>query len=597
VNASVNAARQRVGAAGVEAPGAAAAGSAAAAAPAPSADRVTLVFSACTAGRLVPCGCSPDQKGGLPRAAALLARWRAEEPELVYVDAGDLLFTSPQKPDGPGSAQAELKARALARGAALLGASALVVGARDLALGPAFPAEAAGPVPLLSAGLPVASARETLLLKVGKAQLPVGLFAAGGPKAQAEQQLAARAAALRAQGARLVVAVLHPGGDRALGAAQSLASAARAAGVDLLVLGRRDDPARDPNSVQAGPPVLLAPEGNGQTLLRVDLDLRGTGPGAPLFVDRGAEGKAEEIAAIDQRLALLRERLVQQGDGLKETLEAKVAELERRRGEVALRVEQAPPGAAVARVLFTALGPTVDDEPAAKALVADYDAKVAAINLAAAQRLPEACPPAPKGTPSFIGVSAEVKKGRSCAACHPTEAAFWARTRHARAFRSLVEQNKQFSMDCISCHVTGWQQPGGVCRIDRAQVGGPGLPTPADRVGFGFDKQLPERLGVGREGVQCEACHGPASEHLRGGEMPPRPAASACIRCHEADNSPHFDYARYLPWVVGPGHGEPLPAGQEPRTRGELDAGHKLGPNSALFQQHEVAPVQHPEKR
>ena len=57
---------------------------------------------------------------------------------------------------------------------------------------------------------------------------------------------------------------------------------------------------------------------------------------------------------------------------------------------------------------------------------------------------------------------------------------------------------------------------------------------------------------------------------------------STCTRCHEQENSPHFDYARYLPWVVGPGHGEALPPGQEPRTRGELAAGNTLGPNPAL---------------
>jgi hypothetical protein len=39
----------------------------------------------------------------------------------------------------------------------------------------------------------------------------------------------------------------------------------------------------------------------------------------------------------------------------------------------------------------------------------------------------------------------------------------------------------------------------------------------------------------------------------------PRPGPSVCVGCHTAENSIHFDYAKYLPRVLGPGHG--MPAG------------------------------------
>ncbi|HYV67830.1 MAG TPA: cytochrome C, partial [Myxococcales bacterium] len=48
--------------------------------------RGTLVFKASTAGQIVPCGCSPDQRGGLPRAAAELKKLRSESPGLAYVE-------------------------------------------------------------------------------------------------------------------------------------------------------------------------------------------------------------------------------------------------------------------------------------------------------------------------------------------------------------------------------------------------------------------------------------------------------------------------------------------------------------------------------
>jgi hypothetical protein len=72
--------------------------------------------------------------------------------------------------------------------------------------------------------------------------------------------------------------------------------------------------------------------------------------------------------------------------------------------------------------------------------------------------------------------------------------------------------------------------------------------------------------------------------------MPKEVPVSTCTRCHESENSPHFDYGRYLPWVVGPGHGESLPKGQEPRSRGEIAAGNTLGPNPALH----AAPAKEP---
>src|SRR5260370_15131557 len=155
--------------------------------PGPDPGRVTLVFSASVAGQLVPCGCSPDQRGGLPRAVSLVNKLRQAAPDLIFIAAGALLFETPQRHPEQLLTQRRRKARALARGDELLGAVARAVGQRDLALGAQFAAETAGQVPLLDAGVaPVPGARATALVK------GVGIFAAGfeqGPGAP----LAARA--------------------------------------------------------------------------------------------------------------------------------------------------------------------------------------------------------------------------------------------------------------------------------------------------------------------------------------------------------------------------------------------------------------------
>jgi hypothetical protein len=502
-------------------------------------DRVILLFWASVAGQIVPCGCSPDQRGGLPRAVALVNQLRRTEPNVLFVDAGDLLFENPARPPEQMITQRRLKARTLAQGDELLKAAARAVGPRDLALGAQFTAETAGKVPLLDAGVaPVPGARATLLLDAGPVK--VGLFAAGFEQDPAAT-IAARARGLREAGARLVVLLLHPRGDSAFAAAQALLPAARAAGVDLVVLGRRDDPAADPNRKDPGLPPLLAVEGHGQSVLRVDVQL---GQGALALVPTAAD-RDEEVKAIDVRIARFRAQATL-APQRREQIEAKVRELEERKKALAgAPIPRPAPGAASAQVALVPLTQQVGSDGDAEKLVDAYDQRVTQLNLSEARRQPESCPAAAKGELAFVGAAA-------CAECHESAAAFWTQTKHARAYQTLVTVEKQFSLDCVRCHVTGWQQPGGVCRIDRTGFGGPGIGG----------------KGVGRRDVQCEDCHGPGSDHVKdvaGAFIRREVPESACMRCHEAANSPHFDDARYRPFIVGPGHGKPLAKGEAPR--------------------------------
>jgi Cytochrome c554 and c-prime len=485
-----------------------------------------------------------------------LKKLRAESPGLAYVEAGDLLFESTLPRKGPSGAQAELKARTLARGEVLLGAAARAIGARDLALGGQFVAETRGAVPILDAGgAPVVGAQATLLVKAG--EVPVGILAAGlGP--DPAQTVRARAAELRRQGARVVVLLAHPRGSWQ--EAQRLAQAAPGQ-IDLVVLGHLDDPATDPNRSDPGPPVLLSVEGQGQSLLRVDLQLpEGTPSG--VFLARGEAGKQAELKELDDRVARLEQQARSAPEEMRPLYAQKVRELEQRRKQVASAQETAPAGSLVITATFIPLGPGIGEEPDARALVAAYDEHVAEMNLRLAKEQPESCPPPRRGEPAFTGISA-AGKVKGCAECHETAAQFWVKTGHSHAHETLVAARKQFSLDCIRCHVTGWQQPGGVCRIDRTQAGGPGF----------------EGHGKGRQDVQCEMCHGPGSEHAKDppGHIATEVPATVCMRCHEAANSPHFDDGRYRPFIVGPGHGTPLRPGEKPHP---LASG--SGPNEAL---------------
>src|SRR5690606_38477942 len=91
------------------------------------------------------------------------------------------------------------------------------------------------------------------------------------------------------------------------------------------------------------------------------------------------------------------------------------------------------------------------DASAKKALDA-YDGWIAQSNK---ERFAGVKAPTPaKGQASYIGVDA-------CDDCHPEAVEHWQTTRHAGAYTTLVDDNKQFGLTCVSCHLPGLRKPEG----------------------------------------------------------------------------------------------------------------------------------------
>ena len=111
----------------------------------------------------------------------------------------------------------------------------------------------------------------------------------------------------------------------------------------------------------------------------------------------------------------------------------------------------------------------------------------------------------------------------SCSNCHIQEFARWTYTDHAQAaWMSLVERDATENPECVSCHSTGF-----------GEVGGFGELTPANLRKF--------------KAVQCEGCHGPMRGHNGSNNVHSRPITEAsCLGCHDAANSPDFEFASYL---------------------------------------------------
>ncbi|MBP7148456.1 MAG: hypothetical protein KBD01_13005 [Acidobacteria bacterium] len=115
----------------------------------------------------------------------------------------------------------------------------------------------------------------------------------------------------------------------------------------------------------------------------------------------------------------------------------------------------------------------------------------------------------PVGGASYVGAGA-------CTPCHAEIVEQWSRTRHAQAFETLRRARKSEVSNCVPCHVTGRDRPGG----------------------FLDAKSTPHLLGVG-----CESCHGPAGPHLAAPQQPyGQTTLATCTSCHTAEMDPSFNY-------------------------------------------------------
>jgi hypothetical protein len=140
-----------------------------------------------------------------------------------------------------------------------------------------------------------------------------------------------------------------------------------------------------------------------------------------------------------------------------------------------------------------------------------------------ADRMP---PAAAADQPTYVGVEV-------CSSCHPGPREVWNNTPHSRAYATLASQFKEFNLECVSCHVVGYEQPGGstVTHVDKLKD------------------------------VQCEVCHGPGSKHVGAPTdrtlIVRKPEPARCVACHHPPHVEQFDAVAKMQEVLGPGHGLP----------------------------------------
>lgn len=527
--------------------------------PADAAERSLTIFATTELrGQTEPCGCNTNPLGDLARTAEMIHDLRESGRPVLVVDGGSLLYTAVPVAEHV-KAQEQLKADLLRRVFAEdLQAAAIGLGPNDLGLGTGGTAparQAANVAP--GSGIPVEAPK---VVEVGGVR--VGIFGVVSPAALAPHGVqasdpvpAAReaVAALRQQGARIVVGLAHL-------ARKEAADLARAVpGIDFLVIGM-DAPEPDkisPAPLRVGDTYLVQPANRGQIVTRLDVTIT---DGAGALTDAIGEARAASLAReIEAQIdALSKDLEAWKSDpsadpAFVQTKQRELTELEAQRDRLRAQPLQRPQTGSWFAMTQVEINKKLACNQGIQTAKAAFDKAAGAANVAAAQG--KEPPPPPAGTPGFAGAE-------ECSFCHAEAVEFWQKTKHFQAWETLEKVDKQFDYECIGCHVTGFDQPGGSNLAKNEHL----------------------------RDVQCEVCHGPGSLHIEAdGQDKPRtvirtPAETTCQGCHNHEHSDTFDFTAYLRDVTGPGHGKEFreklgdgPTGAELRRAGLEKAGTELG--------------------
>lgn len=506
----------------------------------PAHPTVRLYVLSNIAGALEPCGCTKDQLGGVHHLAAFLDAERAAAPASIVLGAGPMLFGEPIL-GATEQTQQSWKADTLAAAFKHLGLAAWAPGVNDWAAGSDFLGKAleASNAALLAGnvdGVPKASpviVREISGIKIALVGVAdprdrEGKLPAGITTKPALDAMRAGIAEGKRQGARVFVGVAAIPRGEALRLADALPE------LSVLIIGKTVEGGHANDAPKApmhlGNTLVVETSNHLQSVAVVDLFARGVpADNSPIaFADASGIARAEELVSLSGRIRELETRIQswEKGGTVKpEDLAARKADLAKLRIEKDKLEEQTPaPSGSFFRYRLVEVREKLGTEPTVKTQLSDYYKRVNDYNKTAfADRKPV---PAGAKEASFIGVE-------ECTNCHDEERKVWDGTPHSHAYKTLQDDFKEYNLECVSCHVTGYDKPGGstVTYVEKLKD------------------------------VQCEECHGPGSLHAKTpnkkGLIILKPDPQSCVaQCHHPPHVENFDPVSKMELVLGPGHGK-----------------------------------------
>jgi hypothetical protein len=386
---------------------------------------------------------------------------------------------------------------------------------------------AGGPPPFATAIV-----KEVGGIKVGFVGFGQGPPASAASDAGAEDPAegVARGVALaKRQGASVLVALTAVGRDEARRIAEAVPE------LTAIVVGSSkasgEENTTAPQGERAGG-VLIVQGGNHlQSVAVLDLYVRDrVAPGEVIrFADATGLERSQEREALASRADDLhvkisiweRDRSLPKAELDARKRELLVLEDERQR----LDIKPSPTQGSFFRYSLKEVRPSLGTEPSIQTEISIYSQEINGQNRTAlAGRMP--LPPV-AGHARYVGIKA-------CVRCHAPAVAMWKGTWHANAYETLKIVGQEFNLECVRCHVTGYELPAGstVTHLDKL------------------------------ENVQCETCHGPGSWHVANPTDPKailaKPGAELCVACHHPPHVEQFDAVAKMKDILGPGHGMPV---------------------------------------
>jgi 2',3'-cyclic-nucleotide 2'-phosphodiesterase (5'-nucleotidase family) len=431
---------------------------------------LTVIFTGDTNGFLEHCGCKVNQSGGVARRATILQRLRREHPGALVVDLGNAFTRAENQTEIDYLSREEQ--RLYLETMAAMRYDATAIGMNELLFGSGW-----FRVATKGLGIPYVSSN------VAERGIP----------------LAPLSRILHAGNLRVaVVSALEPthgpgtlpqfeANTAALSIADPVSSLARAVSevrgcADLVMVIGRLEPGTIRRVVRAVPgiDVILSNASGTSALIRSS--------GTPETTsDQGFLGKT----------------LVLYEDSRNYGLES-----------VALNLDAANRVASAATTHYW-LYEDVPDQPRIRAMLNRFYDRVGARDSAQASVRPLFASSPVRMTGEYVGAA-------QCAECHRMEFDQWKTTRHATAYKTLLDAHRHYQPRCVVCHVVGFRTRNGY------KLGQPEEPL---------------------ANVQCEVCHGPGGAHAAepvSARMERTPPESTCLECHNPQHSDAFVYAEKI---------------------------------------------------
>ena len=492
------------------------------------------------AGALEPCGCVKDQLGGMDHFGALVAAEKDKSKASGVVAAGPLFFMDMELV-ADRRAQEASKAETIAASMRSLGLMAFAPGRNDWADGPETLKRLtdASAAPLVAANLDAKVIAPVKWTKRKIGGIELGLIGVAAPdksklpiegatSSAAADAVHSGVAALKKEGVNAIVVLAAVGRGEAKriadGNPELLAIVVGSTG------GGGEANTQAPPAEEVGG-VLIVETGNHlQTVATLDLYARegANAPGLVKFADGTGIERIRKREELTGRIDELHEKVASWENDKsvdKKDIDARKADIARLEAERDGLDKTPPPRTgSYYRYAMREIRDQLGTDEAVKSQMLAYYKKVNDANkLELADRKPK---PPPKGEPAYAGID-------SCTNCHDEARKVWDGTKHSHAYATLTKQFKEFNLDCVSCHVTGYDRAGGstVTHVEDLKD------------------------------VQCEVCHGPGQLHALKPEkvkMPvPKPTTDVCLTCHHPPHVHLFDAKAKMAEILGPGHGRP----------------------------------------